>query len=80
MFRDLLPGHWLTLHGLAVSLAVLVYIFSSHLMRQRRPPASAIAWVLFIVLLPYVALRDAPGKPLPIVSSTVPSSVVIKMR
>ncbi|MCW5668370.1 MAG: PLDc N-terminal domain-containing protein [Hydrogenophaga sp.] len=56
MFRDLLPGHWLTLHGLAVSLAVLVYIFSSHLMRQRRPPASAIAWVLFIVLLPYVAL------------------------
>ena len=56
MFHDLLPTHWLTLHGLAVSLAVLVYVFSSHAMRQRRPPASAIAWVLFIVLLPYVAL------------------------
>jgi len=56
MTSDMLPSHWLTLHGLAVSLAVLVYVFSSHAMRQRRPPASAIAWVLFIVLLPYVAL------------------------
>lgn len=56
MFHDLLPTHWLTLHGLAVSLAILVYVFSSHAMRQRRQPASAIAWVLFIVLLPYVAL------------------------
>jgi cardiolipin synthase len=56
MFHDLLPSHWLTLHGLAVSLAILVYVFSSHAMRQRRPPSSAIAWVLFIALIPYVAL------------------------
>lgn len=48
--------HWLTLHGLVTSLAVLVYVFSSHAMRQRRPPSSAIAWVLFILLVPYLAL------------------------
>ncbi|MCW5654812.1 phospholipase D-like domain-containing protein [Hydrogenophaga sp.] len=48
--------HWLTLHGLVTLLAVLVYVVSSHAMHQRRPPASAIAWMLFIVLLPYLAL------------------------
>jgi cardiolipin synthase len=46
----------LTLHGLVMLLAVLVYIVSSHVMRQRRQPAAAIAWMLFIVLLPYLAL------------------------
>lgn len=56
MFHALQPGQWLTLHGLVVSLAVLVYVFNTHVLRQRRPPISAIAWVLFIVLLPYVAL------------------------
>ena len=47
---------WLTLHGLATALAVLFYVFNSHVMPQRRPPASAIAWMLFIVALPYLAL------------------------
>ncbi len=56
MLHDPLTSQWLTIHGLVVSLAVLVYIFNTHVMRQRRPPASAIAWVLFIVLLPYLAL------------------------
>lgn len=48
--------HWLTLHGLVTSLAILVYVFSSHAMRQRRAPSSAIAWVLFLLLIPYLAL------------------------
>jgi cardiolipin synthase len=56
MTADMLPIHWLTLHGLAVSLAVLVYVFTAHTLRQRRSPSSAVAWVLFIVLLPYLAL------------------------
>ncbi|MDO9438857.1 phospholipase D-like domain-containing protein [Hydrogenophaga sp.] len=56
MIPDPLPSHWLTMHGLVVSVALLVYVFNTHVLRQRRPPASAIAWVLFIVLLPYVAL------------------------
>lgn len=56
MTSDMLPSQWLTVHGLVVSLALLVYVFNTHVLRQRRPPSSAIAWVLFIVLLPYVAL------------------------
>ncbi|HIV69390.1 MAG TPA: PLDc N-terminal domain-containing protein [Candidatus Aquabacterium excrementipullorum] len=53
---DLLDAHWLTLHGLCTTVAILVYILASHVMRHRRHPAAAIAWVLFILLLPYVAL------------------------
>jgi cardiolipin synthase A/B len=47
---------WLTLHGLVTALAVLVYAATSHAMPQRRDPTAAIAWMLFIVLIPYVAL------------------------
>ncbi len=47
---------WLTLHGLVTALAVLCYAITSHVMHQRRHPAAAIAWMLFILLLPYLAL------------------------
>ena len=56
MFAALPSLQWLTLHGLATALAVLFYVVNSHVMPQRRPPASAIAWMLFIVALPYLAL------------------------
>src|ERR1700694_2703499 len=56
MLPDLAVTHWLTLHGLVTALAVLWYVIASHVMGQRRPPSAAIAWVLFIVLLPYLAL------------------------
>lgn len=49
-------GHWLTLHGLVTIVAVLFYVITSHVMHQRRQPAAAIAWMLFILLLPYLAL------------------------
>ncbi len=48
--------HWLTLHGLVTLVAVLLYIVTAHVLQQRRHPAAAIAWMLFIVLLPYAAL------------------------
>lgn len=48
--------HYLTLHGLVVVIGLLVYVVTSHLLEQRRHPTAAIAWVLFIVLLPYAAL------------------------
>jgi cardiolipin synthase len=48
--------HFLTLHGLVVVLSLLSYVVASHLMEQRRHPTAAIAWVLFMVLLPYAAL------------------------
>jgi cardiolipin synthase A/B len=49
-------AHWLTLHGLVTVVAVLIYVGTSHVMHQRRHPAAAIAWMLFILLLPYLAL------------------------
>ena len=56
MFPGLTLTYWLTVHGLVTALAVLLYVITSHLMHQRRQPAAAIAWVLFILLVPYLAL------------------------
>jgi cardiolipin synthase len=36
--------------------ALLVYVVASHVLHQRRHPSAAIGWVLFMLLLPYVAL------------------------
>jgi cardiolipin synthase A/B len=47
---------WITVHGLITVLTIMVYILTSHLLHQRRQPAAAIAWMLFIILLPYLAL------------------------
>lgn len=47
---------WISLHGLITVLALLLYTITSHVMRQRRNPSAAIAWILFILLVPYVAL------------------------
>jgi cardiolipin synthase A/B len=56
MFPGLSTAYWLTLHGLVTLVAVLLYVITSHLLNQRRHPTAAIAWVLFILLMPYVAL------------------------
>ena len=56
MFDGITLTHWLTLHGLVTAAAVLLYVVTAHVLHQRRHPAAAIAWMLFIVLLPYVAL------------------------
>jgi cardiolipin synthase A/B len=49
-------ANWLTLHGLVTVLAVLIYAATSRAMQQRRSPTAAIAWILFILLVPYLAL------------------------
>jgi cardiolipin synthase len=55
--RDIaLFGGLISAHGLVIALAILVYVTTSHVMRQRRQPSAAIAWILFMVLVPYVAL------------------------
>ncbi len=76
--------HPISYHGLAVALGLLVYVVTAHLLEQRRHPTAAIAWVLFIVLLPYVALpmflafgsrklaRPARGQRMPAASGTGP--------
>ena len=56
MFADLSPAHWLTLHSLVSAVALMLYIIASRLLLQRRHPSAAIAWVLFIVFMPYLAL------------------------
>ncbi|MBV2131662.1 PLDc N-terminal domain-containing protein [Pseudomonas sp. MAP12] len=56
MLPDLPLIHWLTLDGLITVVTVLVYVINSHVMRQRRHPTAAVAWMLFILLLPYLAL------------------------
>lgn len=51
-----LIGHWVTLHGLIVMVGLAFYVTSSHTLHLRRHPSAAIAWVVALVLLPYVAL------------------------
>jgi len=43
-------------HLLAVTFALLVYILTTHARREHRAPSTAIAWVMGMLLMPYVAL------------------------
>ena len=56
MLLSLIPSNWLSLHGLITVSSLLVYVVASHVRQQRRHPSAAIGWVLFMFLLPYVAL------------------------
>ena len=46
----------LTLHGIVVALGLGLYVMASRALHQRRHPSAAIAWVVMLTLLPYVAL------------------------
>ena len=56
MLLELPAIDWITVQGLAAFLGLAVYVFASHARRQRRHPSAAIAWVVSLALLPYVAL------------------------
>src|SRR4051812_8091879 len=56
MWASLIEHHWISLHGLTVLAGLAVYVIGSHTLHQRRPPASAVAWIITLVLVPYVAL------------------------
>ncbi|MGH8736021.1 MAG: phospholipase D-like domain-containing protein [Burkholderiales bacterium] len=56
MIAELLERHWLTLHGVLAVLGLAIYVVGSRTLRQRRRPSAAIAWVIALLLLPYVAL------------------------
>jgi len=56
MWTDLSPRFLISLHGLIVMIGLVVYVTASHTMQQRRHPSAAIAWVITLVLLPYVGL------------------------
>jgi cardiolipin synthase len=46
----------ITLHSLAIVLALLTYVLTTRLERERRPPSVAISWVFAMIALPYLAL------------------------
>jgi cardiolipin synthase A/B len=56
MMYETLVSRWLTLHGLFVMLGLSIYVATSHTLHLRRHPSAAIAWVVALVLLPYVTL------------------------
>lgn len=56
MIKELFITRVVTLHSLLVMLGLAIYIMGSHARRQRRHPSAAIAWLISLALLPYVAL------------------------
>ena len=56
MFPDLHALDWISLHGIVVMAGLMIYVLASHTLRQRRHPSAAIAWVITLVLVPYVGL------------------------
>ena len=46
----------ITIHSLAIMLALLTYVLSTRLEHERRPPSVAISWVFAMIALPYLAL------------------------
>lgn len=56
MLHEFLSRWGLTAHGLVTVTGLLIYLIASHIRRQRRHPSAAIAWVVSLALMPYVAL------------------------
>ena len=48
--------HWGVLDLFLVVLGPIIYVAGSHTLNQRRHPSAAIAWVLGLLLVPYLAL------------------------
>ncbi len=72
----------LTLHAVVVAFGLVIYVAAARALPQRRDPSAAVAWVVALSLLPYVAIplylmfgsrklrmRDAPQRALPLVES-----------
>ena len=83
---DLLSRQWLTLHGMVAMAGLAIYVIGSRTRRQRRHPSAAIAWVVSLTLMPYLALplyllfgsrkvvRAAAAPPPALVRATPPNS------
>ncbi|MGV0983745.1 MAG: phospholipase D-like domain-containing protein [Limnohabitans sp.] len=56
MWSELFARHWISLHGLVTTLALGIYLASSHARKQRRHPSAAMAWFVSLALMPYLAL------------------------
>jgi cardiolipin synthase len=53
---DLIDRHWELLDALLVAIGLVIYVTASHTLHQRRHPSAAIAWVMGILLVPYLTL------------------------
>jgi cardiolipin synthase len=53
---DFIGRHALVLHGTVVAAGLIVYVGASRALPQRRDPSAAIAWVVALALLPYIAI------------------------
>lgn len=56
MLRDLLISRWISVHSLVALCGLAIYGITSHARRQRRHPSAAIAWIVSLALMPYLAL------------------------
>lgn len=56
MLTDFLSRYGLTLHGLVTVAGLAFYVVASRARHQRRHPSAAIAWVVSLALMPYLAL------------------------
>jgi cardiolipin synthase len=56
MLVEFVKENWEILDLLLVVLGLVVYVAASHSPSQRRHPSAAIAWVMGILLVPYLAL------------------------
>jgi cardiolipin synthase len=46
----------ITVHSLVIAISVLIYVLTTRVEHERRPPSIAIAWVLGMIAVPYIAL------------------------
>jgi cardiolipin synthase len=46
----------ITIHSLVIAISVLVYVLTTRVEGERRPPSIAIAWVLGMIAVPYLTL------------------------
>ncbi|MCC6609757.1 MAG: PLDc N-terminal domain-containing protein [Burkholderiales bacterium] len=56
MTADLLVRHGSILHAFVVLLGLAIYVIGSRTLHQRRRPSAAIAWVIGLIVLPYLTL------------------------
>ena len=54
--RGLLNAEWITVHGLVAMLAVAIFAIGARARGERRHPSAAMAWVIALALIPYVAI------------------------
>ena len=56
MLESFVLRHPLTLHAIVVALGLIVYVGVARALPQRRDPSAAIAWVVALALVPYLAV------------------------